>query len=596
MANFKKRILSCLAVVAIMSAVIIPYSASSTFVSNNDEQPVANIENGSILHAFSWSFNTIKDNMKNIANSGFTAIQTSPVNTFAGEGTSMKLKGNKVDGSDGAWWWQYQPTDFKIGNYQLGTREELVEMCNEADKYGIKIIVDVVANNTTTFQKQVAKDLIDSTNGFLYHDTGLESIDNWGDRFECTRYSVSGLPDINTEHPGFQDYLIKYLNDCIDCGVDGFRYDKAKHIGLKNDNKPNWVENNFWEKVTTEINNADEIFSYGDVSKGHNNRVNEYIKEIGAATAVDYSNKIVKNIEARNLDTNSMMYYTGIDNPEKSNFITYAESYDDYINQNTSETLSETDIKLTWAFLAARRNGTPLFFSRPMNGGSGNKYGNNEIGAAGSTLYSDDEIAAVNFFRTYAGDAEEYISNPNGNKKVIIVERHGKGAVIINTSNKPVEINDRSHMLEKAPYRSWTKDQDSFYVGYGMISGTIPARSVRVIVPQSVDIPVSLQNINIKTFKVYYKTDWKTANAHYQIINNSWTTVPGHKMYNSDFDGYKAIEVRSDRALKMCFNNGVDWDNNNCKDYYLSDPGEYIVSNGHVLNVENHKRILGIPQ
>jgi alpha-amylase len=48
---------------------------------------------------------------------------------------------------------------------------------------------------------------------------------------------MGGLPDINTERPSFQDYFIEFINDCIACGADGFRYDTAKHIGLPDDSK-----------------------------------------------------------------------------------------------------------------------------------------------------------------------------------------------------------------------------------------------------------------------------------------------------------------------------------------------------------------------
>ena len=48
------------------------------------------------------------------------------------------------------WWVYYQPANFTIddtGNSALGTKTEFAEMCEEAHKYGIHIIVDVVANH-----------------------------------------------------------------------------------------------------------------------------------------------------------------------------------------------------------------------------------------------------------------------------------------------------------------------------------------------------------------------------------------------------------------------------------------------------------------
>ena len=54
-----------------------------------------NIEDGAILHCFSWSFKTIKESLEDIAAAGFSAIQTSPVNLCydGGEG-GMDLFGS----------------------------------------------------------------------------------------------------------------------------------------------------------------------------------------------------------------------------------------------------------------------------------------------------------------------------------------------------------------------------------------------------------------------------------------------------------------------------------------------------------------------
>lgn len=50
--------------------------------------------------------------------------------------------------SEDHWWLLYQPTNFKIGNAQIGSKDDLKSLCEEADKYGIKIIVDVIFNHT----------------------------------------------------------------------------------------------------------------------------------------------------------------------------------------------------------------------------------------------------------------------------------------------------------------------------------------------------------------------------------------------------------------------------------------------------------------
>ena len=82
-----------------------------------------------ILHVWSWNFPTIAENMKQIADAGFTMIQTSPVNAcFSPEGGNIKI----LDEKEGNWYHYYQPTDWTIGNNILGTEEEMKVMLDEA--------------------------------------------------------------------------------------------------------------------------------------------------------------------------------------------------------------------------------------------------------------------------------------------------------------------------------------------------------------------------------------------------------------------------------------------------------------------------------
>ena len=89
---------------------------------------------GTILQAFNWKYSDIKDNMSGIANSGFKVVQTSPVQQPKNGGPN--------------WYSFYQPVSFSIGtNSPLGTKQELKDLCDEAEKYGVAIIVDIVFNH-----------------------------------------------------------------------------------------------------------------------------------------------------------------------------------------------------------------------------------------------------------------------------------------------------------------------------------------------------------------------------------------------------------------------------------------------------------------
>ncbi|HCA05272.1 MAG TPA: hypothetical protein DEO32_05180 [Ruminococcaceae bacterium] len=402
---------------------------------STDFKTAGNVADGAILQAFSWDFNTIKASIPDIAAAGFSAVQTSPVNEcLKGDGGGMELYG------DGKWYYHYQPTDFKIGNYQLGTRDEFKEMCAEAHKYGVKVIVDVIANHTTTTLSEVSQNLIKAGGGSLetlFHKGNSNDISDYSDRLQCTTYKMGGLPDINTERPSYQDYFINFLNDCIACGADGFRHDTAKHIGLPDDPKENdGFKNNFWERVTKEIDNADKMFIYGEVLQGGNDRIDDYVKAIGRTTSSVYGSKIRSALVNNFIDTASVSEYW-IEDP--SHIVTWVESHDNYINDGTWAQLSDDRVIAGWAIIASRKDGTPLFFSRPYGSSIEDEWGMNRIGAQGSDEYKDSRVKAVNFFRTAMKGEDEKLVNPGNKETALMIERGKKGAVIVNIDTQELK-------------------------------------------------------------------------------------------------------------------------------------------------------------
>ena len=122
-------------------------SIIATSCHKTDQAPEADTNDEVILHAWSWSFDTIAANMKDIAEAGYAYVQTSPANTcFVGEDGGMALYSQPGDSIKGKWYYYYQPTDWKIGNYLLGSRDQFKSMMDSASKYNVKIIVDVLPN------------------------------------------------------------------------------------------------------------------------------------------------------------------------------------------------------------------------------------------------------------------------------------------------------------------------------------------------------------------------------------------------------------------------------------------------------------------
>ena len=392
------------------------------------------VADGAILQAFCWDFNTISRSMADIAAAGFSAVQTSPINAcLEGEDGGMELYG------DGKWYYHYQPTDFKIGNYQLGSKEEFTAMCAEAEKYGVKVLVDVIANHTTPQYDAIAEDLIQAGGGsleLLYHQHNNKDITHWDDRLECTTAKMGGLPDINTERPSFQEYFLEFINDTISCGADGFRYDTAKHIGLPDDPKEDdGFTNNFWERVTTEVDNHENLFIYGEVLQGGKDRLADYINTIGRTTSSTYGGKIRESVTTNNVNSSMVGdYFIGSSDPAK--VVTWVESHDNYINDSSWMSLDKDHVILGWAIITARKDGTPLFFSRPYMSNIDNIWGMNRIGTQGDDMYKDARVSAVNFFRTAMNGEKETLINPNSDSSILMIERGTKGAVIVNTSGE----------------------------------------------------------------------------------------------------------------------------------------------------------------
>jgi len=453
---FLKSILATLMIMAIVFA-------SSPATMTTSAAATQNIADGVILHAWCWSFNTIRNNMALIAEAGYTSVQTSPITNCVE--ASMNLRD---------WYYHYQPTDYKIGNYQLGTEAEFAAMCQEAENYGINIIVDVVANHVTSDYSKISSNIKNQPN-FLRTNT---PISNWNSRYEITQLSLLGLWDNNTQNVAVQNYIKSFLQRCIQLGADGFRYDAAKHIELPDDGN---FGGNFWPNI---LNNGAK-FQYGEVLQDSVSREDAYANYM-SVTASKYGQRVRDAIKANNFSVSNILDYQINVHPSK--LVTWVESHDTYANDVTnpdsSQSMTDEQIKLAWALIAARAGGTPLFFSRPVGGG-GKSYDNRfpgltQIGDRGSTLFMNDEIVAVNKFRNAMVGESEYLRNPNNDRRILMIERGNRGVVIINLYNSNVSLSSPTN-LANGTYTNRTNNNNVFTVSNGIITGILPARSVVVL-------------------------------------------------------------------------------------------------------------------
>ena len=376
------------------------------------------IQNGTILHCFTWKYRDITEDLPNIAKAGFTSIQVSPAqNTFY---------------EYYPWYIVYQPYGFKffdpagiatddlfymdrgsIKPSQFNTREELEELCAEAEKYGINIIMDVVSNH-------LMKDILKKAGSELakdeyWHDP--KPINNYERRSEITNGSLSGLDDINTENEYIQKLVRDYVLELKGMGVDGIRWDAAKHIALPSEGS------DFWKVVTdTGLYNYGEILGGPVDNKDHDELMSEYAQYM-SVTDSDYGNYVCMAFYYKKAPTKDGNWTgRGI---EGNKLVYWGESYDTYSNgQPGSCDASQNVIDRAYAIVAARADATSLYFSRP------DSILKSEIfeGDKGSAHFIDPEVSAVNHFHNAMVGKKDCFASTD---KCAVVTRENGGAVLV---------------------------------------------------------------------------------------------------------------------------------------------------------------------
>ena len=119
--------------------------------------------------------------------------------------------------------------------------------------------------------------------------------------------------------------------------------------------------------------------------------------------------------------------------------VTWVESHDTYCNAHESAGLTDDQIRTGWVFLAARKCGRPLFYSRPAGSTRQNYWGNNKAGEAGNDEFRHPEVVAANQFRAaMSGQPEKLFFTGNG--AVAEVARGAAGAALVNFSAKEQKI------------------------------------------------------------------------------------------------------------------------------------------------------------
>ena len=418
-------------------------------------------QEGTILHCFDWKYTDIIEELPNIAAAGFTSVQTSPAQPGGGP-----------SGSTGTWWWLYQPLDFAIGTNYLGTKAELQELCTEADKYGIKIIVDVVANHFAGDHTNIADDLKDSN---YWRPLQSETYwDNYKDKRYATTHKDLGMPDIVSEDEYVQQRVAAYIQELKSAGVDGIRWDTLKHIQVPSEDCA------FFTTVLDP-----DMYNYGESlgdPGGNDDTQNRALmgEYTGLMSVTDdvYGNDLRKNFKVGSTPiTVGNWCYRG---SSADKLVYWGESHDTYSNlqseqkENYSADIDQNIIDRAYAIVASRKDATALYFSRPFETNKDDIL----AGVKGSTHFTSAEVAAINHFHNAMYGQSEYCINESGFSAVC--REQGAVIVAVKGNNKSVSISNGGGLLNPGTYTDEISG-NKFTVTSSTITGTVGSTGIAAI-------------------------------------------------------------------------------------------------------------------
>ena len=486
---------------------------------------------GATLHAWEWSFKTIEENIPKIAEAGYTSVQTEPISAIH--------TGNKGKIFTENWYYVYQPTDTTIGNWVMGTEDDLKSLCETAHKYGVRIIVDVVANHMTATWGAIADRWKKSD--LYHHDCNDGDVQDYNNRYQVTHCKLLGLYDINTSKTEAANMMHDYLVQAVNDGVDGFRFDAAKHIELPDE----YDGSQYWNIV---LNNGAQ-FQYGEVLQDSISRDADYAKLFannsrhgGGVTASYYGIKLRGALSSKNLNAGNLNNW---DNAAGgNNLVSWVESHDNYSNKpndyGASMKMSEWEMTMGWGVIGSRSQTMPLYFDRPVgSGGSQPQFSEqSKLGDAGAPSWYDPQVVAVNHFRNAMNNnkAAEYMRNCKDNNACLMVERYIKDGnskndgVTITNMNAAQDLSGIETTLDDGTYTDQVSGGKLVVSGGKIQSGTAPAGKISVFFT---DNSASVSASGAKSFKT--DTTTITLNAN-NATDTTYTTSEGKSGSYKDGD------------------------------------------------------------
>ncbi len=223
----------------------------------------------------------------------------------------------------------YDISDYYAINPQFGTMEDFDLLLSEAHQRGIRIVMDIVVNHTSTEHAWFQSALGDKNSPYRDYYTwkdpvGGQAPTNWQSKFGGNAWELDEATgqyflhlfakeqaDLNWENPVVREEVKDVISFWAEKGVDGFRLDVINLISKQQD-FPN-----------DDIGDGRRFYTDGP-------RVHEYLKEISEAVFQKYGSVTVGEMSSTTLE--HCQQYSNVDNSELSMVFNFHHLKVDYTN------------------------------------------------------------------------------------------------------------------------------------------------------------------------------------------------------------------------------------------------------------------------
>ncbi|WGS61616.1 alpha,alpha-phosphotrehalase [Vibrio lentus] len=223
----------------------------------------------------------------------------------------------------------YDISDYYSINPQFGTMEDFDLLLSEAHQRGIRIVMDIVVNHTSTEHAWFQSALGDKNSPYRDYYIWKDPVDgqaptNWQSKFGGNAWEMDEATgqyflhlfakeqaDLNWENPVVREEVKDVISFWAEKGVDGFRLDVINLISKQQD-FPN-----------DDIGDGRRFYTDGP-------RVHEYLKEISEAVFQKYGSVTVGEMSSTTLE--HCQQYSNVDNSELSMVFNFHHLKVDYTN------------------------------------------------------------------------------------------------------------------------------------------------------------------------------------------------------------------------------------------------------------------------